>query len=199
MANPYAFRAVDENDVERLAGELTFTDPGNQPGATPTLAAVLAVGNDANALQVRNVADGTLAQDAATVAQLPPTPDLGAVLAAGHDAAGGQITGLSGGLDVGAGTITGADAPGNFTLDADFGVSANPKTGFTCFQAGNAHATVALDAAGLGIVNFATLGPVAPPAITGALSTVIDAAAKDVLTSLIAALVGLGLATDGTT
>lgn len=37
------------------------------------------------------------------------------------------------------------------------------------------------------------------PAITGSLSTVIDAAAKAVLASIIAALVGIGLATDGTT
>lgn len=41
--------------------------------------------------------------------------------------------------------------------------------------------------------------PGTPPTITGALSTVADAPAKAVLTSIIAALVADGLATDGTT
>lgn len=44
------------------------------------------------------------------------------------------------------------------------------------------------------------IGPLLPtPSITGALSSVTDANAKAVLTSIIAALVALGLATNGTT
>jgi hypothetical protein len=41
--------------------------------------------------------------------------------------------------------------------------------------------------------------PATQPAVTGALSTVLDAPAKAVLTSIIAALVAYGLATNGTT
>jgi hypothetical protein len=48
-------------------------------------------------------------------------------------------------------------------------------------------------------VGFFGTVPAAKPAVTGALSTVIDPAAKAVLTSLLAALVALGLASDGTT
>lgn len=93
----------------------------------------------------------------------------------------------------------------------------------------DASATVALDGGGLGIANVGQVGavtcaltpgtpgddvlfcnagaitgfsqvvPNVVPAITGALSTVLDAAAKDVLTSIVAQLVALGLVTDGTT
>lgn len=48
-------------------------------------------------------------------------------------------------------------------------------------------------------VGFFATAPVAKQAITGALSTVADAPAKAVLTSIIAALVAYGLASDGTT
>jgi len=49
------------------------------------------------------------------------------------------------------------------------------------------------------ISGFSTIVPNSVPAITGALSTVIDAPAKAVLTSIISALTTLGLATDSTT
>jgi hypothetical protein len=50
-----------------------------------------------------------------------------------------------------------------------------------------------------GIGFFGTEPPVSAAAITGALSTVADAPAKAVLTSIIAALVASGQATNGTT
>ena len=48
-------------------------------------------------------------------------------------------------------------------------------------------------------LGFFAATPVAKPSVTGALSTVADAPAKAVLTSIISALVNLGLASDGTT
>ena len=49
------------------------------------------------------------------------------------------------------------------------------------------------------IAVFGGAPPAVAPSVTGALTTVADAPAKDVLTSIIAALVAYGLATDGTT
>ena len=34
MANPYPARIIDESGVERIVGEVDFSDPGNQPGGT---------------------------------------------------------------------------------------------------------------------------------------------------------------------
>lgn len=53
--------------------------------------------------------------------------------------------------------------------------------------------------AAAGIAAFGHAVPASAASITGALSTVADAPAKAVLTSIIAALVGCGMATDGTT
>jgi hypothetical protein len=55
---------------------------------------------------------------------------------------------------------------------------------------------IKVDSTGLGFYNHA---PAAQQAVTGTLSAVIDANAKAVLTSIIAALVATGLVTDGTT
>lgn len=60
----------------------------------------------------------------------------------------------------------------------------------------NSVQTLKLDTTGIGFYNHATA---AQQSITGALSTVTDAAAKAVLTSIIAAGVATGLWTDGTT
>lgn len=54
-------------------------------------------------------------------------------------------------------------------------------------------------AAGGAVVSTAASAGFTPQSITGALSTVADAPAKAVLTSIIAGLVALGLATDNTT
>lgn len=60
-----------------------------------TLADVLAAGDDADGQQIKNLADGTDPQDAATVAQLPATAALADVLSAGNDADGADIVNLT--------------------------------------------------------------------------------------------------------
>jgi len=68
--------------------------------------------------------------------------------------------------------------------------------GGACRVYGGTQLRVDANTTGLG---FYGATPIAKPSITGALSTVADAPAKAVMTSIIAALVNLGLATDGTT
>ncbi len=58
---------------------------------------------------------------------------------------------------------------------------------------------VALGTTGTNTVGFFGTTPATQKTVTGALSTVADAPAKAVLTSIIAALVAYGLAVDGTT
>ncbi|HEY1248644.1 MAG TPA: hypothetical protein VGE97_06635 [Nitrososphaera sp.] len=63
-----------------------------------TLSDVLVVGNDAGANTITNLADPTLAQDAATKAYVdsvtPPAPDLTSVLTVDNDAGGLGISNL---------------------------------------------------------------------------------------------------------
>jgi hypothetical protein len=67
-----------------------------------------------------------------------------------------------------------------------------------------ADGTVTVNTGGIGVgdtgdkVGFMGAAPITVPAITGSLSTVADAPAKAVLTSIITELVALGLVTDGT-
>ena len=98
-------------------------------------------------------------------------------------AAGATVALDAGGLDItNAGTVTAA------TVDAT-----------TCGLTPGTPGDDVLFCNDGAVTGFSAIVPNVVPAITGALSTVIDAAAKDVLTSIIAALVGVGLATDGTT
>lgn len=78
------------------------------------------------------------------------------------------------------------------------GSTASPQTGPVLeVRDKDNHITVRTSpTGGLGVFQHAAA---AQPSATGALSTVIDPAAKAVLTSLLAALVSIGLATDGTT
>jgi hypothetical protein len=62
-ANDFAAEWVDTDGNRRLGGFVRFT--GTQPG-NETLAQVLALGNDANALRIVNLADPVNAQDAVT-------------------------------------------------------------------------------------------------------------------------------------
>jgi len=80
-----------------------------------------------------------------------------------------------------------------FYVDASGNVSMSPESGsaVTLKQV--------MTANGDNHLGFFAATPVAKQAVTGALSTVSDAAAKAVLTSIIAALVAYGLATDSTT
>ena len=136
-------------------------------------------------------ANGVLVADSATSSYADMDPAAGvSVATAGSQpaftvdpAAGGSVALDAGGLAVdNVGTLTAA------TVDATTAALTPGTPGDdVLFCNGGA------------ITGFSAAVPNVVPAITGALSTVIDAAAKDVLTSLIAALVGLGLVTDGTT
>lgn len=87
---------------------------------------------------------------------------------------------------------------GNIT--PDYGAAASPTfTGTVTADNLTATGDVELGTDGTSTLGFYGGGPDTQQEITGALSTVIDAPAKAVLTSIIAALVATGLVTDGTT
>lgn len=96
-------------------------------------------------------------------------------------------------------------APGGPTffegdIKPDLSTTASPTfTGTVTCAALTATGNVALGDAGTDTVGFYGHAGAAQGAVTGALSTVADAPAKAVLTSIIAAMVAVGLVTDGTT
>lgn len=91
-----------------------------------------------------------------------------------------NITTLLGSVGTGAASVTSLTTSGNADIGGTLGVD-----GAAVFDAG------------VGV--FGHAAPVAASSITGALSTVADAPAKAVLTSIIGALVATGQATNGTT
>lgn len=96
---------------------------------------------------------------------------------------------ISGGVGVATFQAGGAAAD----IDADFRAKG---AGIAGIKNGAGTRGVAVSNTGIG---FNGTAPVAKPSITGSLSTVTDAAAKAVLTSIIAAITGPGLATNATT
>ena len=131
----------------------------------------------------------------------------------GTQGTGGGAT-LRGGAGAGGGTafvqggvgVAPTDPGGNVFIDGGAAGSGLAPDGAvnlgasntSAVNVGSATATVNISAAG-GNVGFFGVGAVARPNITGPLSTVADTAAQTVMTSIIAALTALGLATDGTT
>lgn len=101
-------------------------------------------------------------------------------------------------------TVTTLHATGAATLDSTLAVGAVTATAVTTSGSGAVTAGGALNiGAALNhdgtTIGFFTAAPTTKQAVTGALSTVLDAPAKAVLTSIIAALVAYGLVTDSTT
>ena len=124
--------------------------------------------------------------------------DESVVAAAAQDLSGtpsGQLGSFSASaLNVGGTTIDGA---GNTDVNGTLGVDGVATFDGAVAVLGEAEvASLEVDG-GAGF--FGTEPPGAAPAITGALSTVADAAAKAVLTSIIAVHTGNGSATNGTT
>lgn len=97
-------------------------------------------------------------------------------------------------------TETGGNVHFQGTISPDLATTASPTfTGTVTCAALTATGNVALGDAGTDTVGFYGHAGATQQAVTGALSTVADAPAKAVLTSIIAALVASGLVTDGTT
>lgn len=116
-----------------------------------------------------------------------------------------QGTLTTSGTSTGNETITGTlHVTGATTLDSTLAVGAVTATAVTTSGSG---AVTAGGAVNIGAalnhdgttVGFFGTAPATKQAVTGALSTVLDAPAKAVLTSILAALVAYGLATDSTT
>jgi len=193
----YPATFTDESGEVRLDGELNFTDDGNQPAAGKTQSGAgtplaIVTPADIGALYTDTTNGGLYIAFGATNADW---------LIVGGVADGNPIGSAS--ADSGAALVTGVDGA---VIEAD----ADGSGGGIRLQLGKAGADFtlvvghgdAIKASDNGTdptVGFLGANAVARQTVTGALSTVIDAAAKDVLSSIIAALVAYGLATDGTT
>jgi hypothetical protein len=105
---------------------------------------------------------------------------------------GASVVAAGGAVEIIGGSSTG-DAGGNVTISGGAG---DTSDGSVFLLDAQSNIIFQVDDQALG---FFSQSPVGKQTVTGALSTVADAAAKNVLTSLLSALVQYGLAIDGTT
>jgi len=204
--------AMEQGDHSvRIEGFLEFTDSGNQPapsGSTADIVAQTVQGADSSdaAAAALTVRGGNVLSGTGSGGNLTLTGGTGGGTYDGGevDITGGQ-GGPSAGANGGAVAVTGGSAASG-TNGSGSGVFIAPGAkdgsgtdGFVQLLTATENDIVVQVGPGTGTLGFLGATPVVQQQITGALSTVTDAAAKAVLTSIIDALVGYGLATDGTT
>ena len=192
MANPYPAEFLDDTGEVRLSGSVDFTDSGNQPGSGLT-------GDGSPSGVVAATAIGETYTDttngALYLAEAADNSHWVLIGGSGQDSTAGVTSNP---------TAAALQEPGGASVEVSAGlafVGSGSTTGKTAILAGmhGAVVTVSDDGAGNGALGFFNTGWVGKQTVTGSLSTVVDASAKAVLTSVIAALAAYGLVTDGTT
>lgn len=163
--------------------------------------------NDAGIVALRGTPNPEITGGFAFWTQDPTTKEVTVTLSGLPDSVPLTFTPATGATADGTYQIVVNDDSGDpvFQVDAAGGVTSKIVAGSEqVFVDSSGNSGLQLSDAGAAIAVATNLGffaatPTTQQAITGSLSTVIDAAAKAVLTSIIAALVAYGLATDGTT
>lgn len=193
MANPYAIKLVKGGESESFVGDATFTDPDNQPGGS----GVEGSGEPNGVVTPTALGEQYTDTDIGALYLAVGLTDADWILVAGPADANG-VAGVASGpgfaqlQTAGAATVHAEGEEATVRAGTGSGIAALVSNNDTAVvQVGQAGATDKLSFYGVALA--------AKPVVTGALSTVADAPAKAVLTSLITALAAVGLVTNSTT